>query len=134
MNSFIKGQTEQKHSSPSSSQKEKAQGHVVGQVEAIVHLSTSLHVQKATELQHLQVPRASHHHGKRQQDHTQAGFEVIGPCLVTQKHYLVLQLSSLPKISELGRLQMFVIFKLNLKKKKNTMEQSNIYNPPPTEN
>lgn len=117
MNSFIKGQTEQKHSSPSSSQKEKAQGHVVGQVEAIVHLSTSLHVQKATELQHLQVPRASHHHGKRQQDHTQAGFEVIGPCLVTQKHYLVLQLSSLPKISELGRLQMFVIFKLNLKKK-----------------
>lgn len=63
---------------------------MVGQVETIVHFSTCLHMQVSTELQHLQVPRASHDHGKRQQDNTQTGFEVVGPCLVTQKHDSVL--------------------------------------------
>lgn len=83
---FIKEKQNKTNSLPSSSQKEKTQGHVMGQVETIVHLSTRLHMQIATELQHLQVPRASHHHGKSQQDNTQTGFEVVGPCLVTQKH------------------------------------------------
>lgn len=83
---LLRNKQNKTYSLPSSSQKEKAQGHVVGQVETIVHLSTRLHVQEATELQHLQVPRASHHHGKRQEHHTQAGFEVVGPRLVTQKH------------------------------------------------
>lgn len=83
---FIKEKQNKTNSLPSSSQKEKTQGHVMGQVETIVHLSTRLHMQIATELQHLQVPRASHYHGKSQQDNTQTGFEVVGPCLVTQKH------------------------------------------------
>lgn len=78
---------------------------MVGQVEAIVHLSARLHMQEAAELQHLQVPRASHHHGKRQQDNTQAGFEVVGPCLVTEKQYLVLHFFITKKYLDIGRLQ-----------------------------
>lgn len=48
--------------SPSSSQEEQAQCHVMSHVEAVVHFTASSVVEEATELQDLQVPGAGHHH------------------------------------------------------------------------
>lgn len=54
---------------PAPSQEQQAQCHVMGHMEAIVHLATGSLVEEATELQDLQVPSAGHHHGHRQQNH-----------------------------------------------------------------
>lgn len=62
---------------PSSSQEEKPQSHVVSQMESVVHLSTGLLVHETAKLKNFQVSRASHHHGKRQQQDAQARFEII---------------------------------------------------------
>lgn len=66
---------------PSSSQEEQPQSHVVSQMEPIVHLSTCLLVHEPAKLKDFQVSRASHHHCKSQQQHTQACFKVIVTCL-----------------------------------------------------
>lgn len=54
---------------------------MVSQVEAVVHLPTRLLVHETAKLQDLEVSGAGHHHRERQQQDTQARFEVVVTCL-----------------------------------------------------
>lgn len=70
--------------SPSTSQEEQAQGHMVSHVEAVVHLPTGSLVEEATQLQDFEVARAWHDHGHGQQDHGQAGLQVVETSLLQE--------------------------------------------------
>jgi len=62
---------------PAPAQEQDAQGHVVGHVEAVVHLPPGALVEEAADLENPEVSGATHHHGQSQQHHGQARLGVV---------------------------------------------------------